>query len=47
VLFAPEDVTGAIEGLVVERAVTVERRVALDDGEATALDALVRARRTG
>jgi 2-polyprenyl-3-methyl-5-hydroxy-6-metoxy-1,4-benzoquinol methylase len=47
VLFTPEDVTGAIEGLVVERAETVERRVALDDGEATALDALVRARRAG
>jgi hypothetical protein len=46
-LFTPEDVTGAIEGLFVERAETVERRVALDDGEATALDALVRARRAG
>ena len=45
VLFTPEDVTAALEGLVVERAETVERTVALDDGEATAIDALVRATR--
>ena len=46
VLFTPDDVVGAIDDLVVERAETVERTVALDDGdEATALDAFVRARR--
>ena len=45
VLFTPEDVTAALEGLVVERAEKVERTVALDDGEATAIDALVRATR--
>ena len=39
------DVTAALEGLVVERAEKVERTVALDDGEATAIDALVRATR--
>ena len=43
VLFTPEDVTGALDGLVVERAEKVERTVALADGEATAVDALVRA----
>ena len=47
VLFTPEDVTAALEGLVVERAEKVERTVALDDGEATAIDALVRATRHG
>jgi SAM-dependent methyltransferase len=45
VLFTPEDVTAALEGLVVQRAEKVERVVALDDGEATAIDALVRATR--
>jgi len=45
VLFTPEDVTAALEGLVVERAEKVERTVVLDDGEATAIDALVRATR--
>ena len=46
VLFTPDDVVGAIGDLVVERAETVHRTVALDDGhEATALDAFVRARR--
>ena len=45
VLFAPEDVVPELGGLVVERAETVSRTVTLDDGEATALDALVRARR--
>ena len=43
VLFTPEDVTGALDGLVVERAEKVERTVALADAEATAVDALVRA----
>ncbi len=46
VLFTPDDVVGAIGDLVVERAETMRRTVALDDGyEATALDAFVRARR--
>jgi 2-polyprenyl-3-methyl-5-hydroxy-6-metoxy-1,4-benzoquinol methylase len=45
VLFTPEDVVAHLEGLVVERAEKVPRTVALDDGEATAIDALVRARR--
>jgi SAM-dependent methyltransferase len=47
VLFTPEDVVGELGGLVVERAETVTRTVALEEGEATALDALVRARRPG
>jgi 2-polyprenyl-3-methyl-5-hydroxy-6-metoxy-1,4-benzoquinol methylase len=45
VLFTPEDVTRELDDLVVERAETVRRSVALDDGEATALDAFVRAHR--
>ena len=45
VLFTPDDVTAALEGLVVEQAEKVERTVALDDGEATAIDAFVRASR--
>ena len=46
VLFTPDDVVSAIGDLVVERAETVERTVALGDGdEAIALDAFVRARR--
>jgi SAM-dependent methyltransferase len=45
VLFTPEDVVAALGGLVVERAEKVRRTVALDDGEAEAIDALVRARR--
>jgi SAM-dependent methyltransferase len=45
VLFTPEDVVPHLEGLVVERAESVLRTVALEDGEATAIDALVRARR--
>jgi len=47
VLFTPEDVVTALGGLVVERAETVSRMVTLEEGEATALDALVRARRPG
>lgn len=43
VLFTPADVVAGLEGLVVERAETVERTVALDDGEAIAIDAFVRA----
>ncbi|HET6682867.1 MAG TPA: class I SAM-dependent methyltransferase [Gaiella sp.] len=45
VLFTPEDVVPQLEGLAVERAEKVLRTVALEDGEATAIDALVRARR--
>jgi SAM-dependent methyltransferase len=45
VLFTPEDVVQQLEGLVVECAETVRRTVSLEDGEATAIDALVRARR--
>jgi SAM-dependent methyltransferase len=45
VLFTPKDVVAQLEGLVVERAETVHRTVALEGGEATAIDALVRARR--
>ena len=47
VLYAPADVAAALDGLVVERAETVRRTVSLDDGEAVALDAFVRARRPG
>jgi SAM-dependent methyltransferase len=45
VLFTPEDVVASLTGLDVERAEKVRRTVALDDGEAVAIDALVRARR--
>ena len=45
VLFTPEDVVAELGDLVVERAEKVRRTVALDDGEATAIDALVRAHR--
>lgn len=45
VLFTPDDVVAELGELVVERAETVTRTVALEEGEATALDALVRARR--
>lgn len=45
VLFTPEDVTSSIGDLVVERAETVRRTVALDEGVAVAIDAFVRARR--
>lgn len=45
VLFTPEDVVPHLERLVVERAEKVARTVPLEDGEATAIDALVRARR--
>jgi SAM-dependent methyltransferase len=47
VLFTPNDVTGALDDLVVERAERVRRTVALGDGEATAIDAFVRAIRPG
>jgi hypothetical protein len=45
VLYAPADVVAGLGALVVERAETVERRVPLDDAEAVALDAFVRAHR--
>jgi SAM-dependent methyltransferase len=46
VLFTPEQVVAQLEGgLVVERAEKVHRMVPLAQGEATAIDALVRARR--
>ena len=45
VLFTPEDVARELPGFVLDRVEKVERVVALDDGDATAIDALVRARR--
>jgi SAM-dependent methyltransferase len=45
VLYTAEDLVPALGGLVVERAEAVERTVSLPDGEAVAIDALVRARR--
>ena len=45
VLFTPEDVVAQLGGLELERAEKVRRVVTLDDGEATAIDAFVRARR--
>jgi SAM-dependent methyltransferase len=45
VLFTPADVVASLDDLVVERAETVERTVTLDDGDAVALDAFVRAAR--
>ena len=43
VLFTPEDIVAELRDLVVERAEKVRRGVQLDDGEAVAVDALVRA----
>lgn len=47
VLYTPEDVVRDLEGsgLQIERAAVVERRVHTPEGERTALDSLVRARR--
>ena len=45
VLYTPADVVASLDDLVVERAETVERTVTLDDGDAVALDAFVRAAR--
>ncbi len=47
VLYSPADVAADVEpeGLEIERAAVVERPVVTDDGERTALDLLVRARR--
>lgn len=44
VLFTPEDIVALLPGLVVERAERVRRPV--EGSEASAIDALVRARRT-
>ena len=46
VLFTPENVVPSLGDLVVERAEKVERTVTRDEGEAVAIDALVRARRS-
>jgi 2-polyprenyl-3-methyl-5-hydroxy-6-metoxy-1,4-benzoquinol methylase len=46
VLFAPEDIVAELGELVVTRAEQVRRTVALELGEAVAIDAFVRARRT-
>jgi len=46
VLFTPEDVVAAVRDLAIERAEQVRRTVVLDDGEAVAIDAFVRARRS-
>jgi SAM-dependent methyltransferase len=45
VLFTPEDVSSELPGLEVEKAERVLRPVETEDGEAQAIDALVRARR--
>ena len=45
VLYTAEDVVAELGDLVVERAEAVERVVALDAGDAVAIDALVRAHR--
>ena len=43
VLFAPEEIVEDLSGLRIERAEQVKRTVVTDAGEATAIDALVRA----
>lgn len=43
VLFTPEEIVEDLSGLQIERAAQVERTVVSDTGEATAIDALVRA----
>jgi SAM-dependent methyltransferase len=45
VLFTPEQVVAALSGLEIERAEKVTRPVAVDGGEAVAIDAFVRASR--
>jgi SAM-dependent methyltransferase len=47
VLFTPEDIVAELPGLVVERAERIRRTVGLEDGEAEAIDALVRATKPG
>lgn len=46
VLFTPEQVVASLDGLVMERAEKPRRIVALEDGEAVAIDAFVRAHRS-
>jgi SAM-dependent methyltransferase len=46
VLFTPEDVVADLLGLEIEKAERVLRPVETEDGEAQAIDALVRARRS-
>ena len=43
VLYTPDDVVGDLSGLAIERAERVRRPVAVDGGEAVAIDVLVRA----
>ena len=43
VLFGPEEIVEDLSGLRIERAEQVKRTVVTDAGEATAIDALVRA----
>ena len=43
VLFTPEEIVEDLSGLQIERAEQVKRTVVTDAGEATAIDALVRA----
>jgi hypothetical protein len=45
VLFTPDEVSAELPGLEIEKAERVLRPVQTDDGEAQAIDALVRARR--
>jgi len=45
VLFTPEDVTGGLPGLLIERAEAVPRPVETDEGTRDAIDALVLVRR--
>ena len=45
VLYTAEDLVPALGDLLVERAEAVERSVPLEDGEAVAIDAFVRAHR--
>jgi SAM-dependent methyltransferase len=47
VLFTPDDVVVELDGLALEQAEQVRRTVVLDDREAVAIDALVRAHRPG
>jgi hypothetical protein len=47
VLTTPEGVAADLSGLVVERAERVRRPVPTEDGEAVAIDTLVRASRPG
>ena len=46
VLYTPDDLVADLEGLGIQRAERVTRTVETDEGEAEAVDALVRARRS-